>query len=336
MSKQIKKNLTKPKTRKNKTRLVPRPLLLSAPSKVSYNNERSIARTMTSQLCAITDPFCNHAQAVRWPDGNGNGTIPVTFRSHQAITAFANGGALVYSNPTGFPYSLYTASSYSAGSYTVSTTGSSVSGPFDVYAAFSTFRVVSAGIIIRNLATVMNTSGYLIISRPTSLNVLGGSEVTGNSMLFKNITIPISPGMEIPLIHCPVGNESRNFIAFPAAATTNIVDAAWDGIRIELVGCGVSSIAIDIEFVYRLELVPKQVVGASAVTLLSQTAPATTKSQPLLTTAANTVRQSLTNTIHQSVDSFSKAAVRFAGNALLTYLAPEAKMLTSFAALTVD
>jgi hypothetical protein len=321
----IKRKLPKKRPIKSTTTLVRR--IPNKSSTTSRTTGKATIRNAVEALCAITDPFCNHAQGVRWPDGNGNNSIPITSRVHLTMTTFTNGGALTYFNPYGFPYGVLTAATYAAGSYTLNTIYTSASGPINFSTTFSTYRVVSAGIIIRNLMTVMNTSGYIIISRPNYAGTLGGVEPVGYDTLYKTMIVPITPGMEFQQIFLPVGIEARSFIPLNNSSNTQLADPSWDNLRVEIVGAQVSTVALDIEFVVRLEVTPTFLSSANNSILFQQTNPVTTHSSTILVNAANEVRNAITNDSINGLKAFSSTVVRYATKALTTYLFPESNLL---------
>lgn len=288
-------------------------------SKIPQTNYASVGR---EKICAITDPFCAVARGAHWPDGLGYATVPYPNRCHIPLHVNTSTlGSITYITPVNLPWGCLKSLTAGTTTYTMDTSNTSITGSINLGANFSGYRVVTAGIVIRNLASVMNTRGYLIISRMSSVPAFGA---TIPAMVVSNpevMTVPIVPGMEIPLVHRPLGTTSRDFLPF--VTNVAITDPSWDVFKIEIVnGDSTGQYAIDVEVYYNYEMqLPEN-------SLLSGIAPKSAIPKPHLIDTANKITGDLVSTIVPSVTRVGSYVLSKATQALATRLAgPAAGLL---------
>lgn len=271
------------------------------------------SRSKMEKICAVTDPFCEHAKGMRWIDGASFGTVPYRVRNHLAIATSATGSALVEFNPQ-YLAACQLTFAWAGSNYTAGSNYGSVTGSTNLAATFTQFRVVTAGIIIRNLSSVMLTSGYLIISRSSTPTLLAATGIPAGQVNFTSVlTVPVTPAMEIPVIHMPLGTQARDFIGFLPTATTQWTDQCWDTIRIELVGGNQNAVVLDIEVIYNYEFTLPD--GS----ILSQGLPAkidfSAKDIEIATRTANSLGDRVWNSVKE-VGKFVADAAKEAGIAV--------------------
>lgn len=274
-----------------------------------------VPRGAVERICAVTDPFCNHARGSRWSDGQSNATVPFSSRYHLPIITYGNGGNLIFATPWRSPLNILASTSFSAPNYTMAP-GFLTSCPTDLSTYFTGIRVVSAGLIIRTLTSVMNTRGYLIISRLSTMPLPSAVETAGSSIAPFVTTHPLVPGMEIPFVFRPLGTLARDFEVPKTSSTSTITDPGWDVCKIEIVGADATTTAIDVEFFYNYEM---QLPSNS---VLSQIAPQSSPTKPLLMDISSTVTNNAINSTHKSVESFSKFVATNAATALANAVLP--------------
>lgn len=262
-------------------------------------------------LCSITDPFCDHARGAKWPDGNSFATVPFQNRAHIVMNTLANAGNVFYFTPIAAPFNALPGVGFGAGVYTMGATFSSSTGLINLSSTFSGFRVVSGGLILRNLMTVQTTSGYLIVSRLSIMPILGSTVSPGVMLNPQVTTYPIVPGMEVPVLFKPLGADSRNFVPFLTTNNVNLIDPAWDIIKVEIVGAVASGTAvIDVELFYNYEM------QLNADSILASTFQKANPMSLKMTQASNRLTDAVVNIANKSVDSLSDAIERRASKFL--------------------
>jgi hypothetical protein len=279
--------------------VVPKPSAIASQQLKPYK----MSANLKQKICSVTDPFCDDARGGRWLDGLAFATAPFSARAHITMSTLSNGGTVSYFAPINCPYGTLSTASYSAGNYTMGGAYASTTGSVSVGVYFTGFRVVSAGLVIRNLTSVMNTSGYVIVTREAVYPAPAAVVAAGNMVNPQVTTHPISPGMEVPVIHRPLGSAARDFALFTASTATPITDPAWDVIKVEIVGAPVSAVSLDIEIYYNYEM---QLVDGS---VLAQVVPKSSVSNPVVNNIANKVNDALVNGNHGSLKDLEKSAV---------------------------
>jgi hypothetical protein len=239
------------------------------PYKSGANNRRSIMPRATSNtmsnsiksskavhemVCSVTDPFCYKARLAKWPDGQGGGTLAMQIRGRAPLLNLGTAGGNLIQFAGMLPYAYFNAASFATSTYTMSSTWFTVAAPdFAVYA--STYRIVTWGIIIRNVQPANTASGTVIIRKLTRPADTGTTQPQG-SMYGSEVTeVPIYPGMETSVVAKPSGNVSRNFASqnVPNGSTTN---TGWDFIQVEVLNNSgaAATIVLDVEYVYNVEV----------------------------------------------------------------------------------
>lgn len=273
------------------------------PQKVANNTSGSM-RAACSRLCAITDPFCSQAKNAKWPDGLGGQTLTMQTRRHIALPTFTSGGNVAYFGGS-LPFAGLVAATYAAGIYTLNGTQHNVTlgSNFSTYAA--QYRIVTSGIIIRNMLPALSASGYVMVSRLTVFPAVNSAVTEGIVEGTDIQTFPISSGMELALALKPVGMMSRSF----ANENTNTTSSSgWDVIKIELVGCPASvTNAIDIEVVNNVEFTI-ELSQSGLHSLVTTSAP----HAPHLTTASSRLMDVVG---HFAVQGVEKLSTLFMGKA---------------------
>jgi len=286
------------------------------------------------KICALTDPFCGHANGVAYPDGMV-GLVPFTVRGHYAIGTHAAGESFTIVT-TAFPYNILHSTSIAAGVFTLEAAQVGVNtGGLTNY--FGSYRPVNCGFILRNLSNVANTSGYVIVRRIAYADQAPGSTVSeGNCFGIDVYTFPIAPGMEIPFVFQPMtGPEAYDLIipSITTAQSSSITYTAWDTFTIETVGAVDSTLALDLEcyFHYQGQL------KATYAPLSGLTNNSVKQADSKLAETANVVRSKLTSTFIETATLLGQKAIMAAGQAIATrYLGPGAGKGVQALARVVD
>lgn len=251
-------------------------------------------------VCGLTDPFCRVAKGARWPDGLGQDAMTGQVRGHKALVTYADGRMLGFYTPS---ISFGDMLSTSAAPFTMPAVMGSCPGGGAVTSYSATYRVVSAGIVLRNVASAFTTAGYLIVTRHPRLPAFGAAINAGSVYGTTASTHSLHAGLEIPLIFKEVGTNSRVFGNANVAAAQP--DFGWDVIGVEIVGAPASTAILDVEYVINVEFTLTQTnIG------LSQLTTNVSPDEPALARAANVVSTELSNMAWSSIEQFGDAALR--------------------------
>lgn len=282
-----------------------------------YRNSQSrvpqttlLRQNAIEKVCAVTDPFCYQAKGSKWPDGNGSSSLPFQLRGHFQYNTLASGNSIFYITPS-LNYSLLGAVSYSGPNYTMATSLINNPGmPTGVLNLISEYRIVTAGVVLRNLPSAMNTSGFITITRMSSQPNAGATVPSGGVYGVQSVTHPLQAGMEVPVIFRSLGNVARDFLPTTLVSGSNPSQSAgWDTIQVEILGGLASTATLDIEFVYNVEI---QLTTANE--FIQSIVPVTAPSSPTIVKMADKAAIPLADLAHKSVQSFGKTAVKLIGS----------------------
>jgi hypothetical protein len=274
-----------------------------------------ISKSLMEKVCGVTDPFCDAARGARWTDGNSLATVPYSVRGHAPITTFSNGTNIVFCTPVNAPFNTLLTAGQTAGIYTLAASPISSSGVVNFPTYFTGYRVVTAGIVIRSLQPVSTTSGYLIVTRTSSMPLYGTTVVNGNCINSTVNTYPIQPGMEIPIIFRPLGIAARDFVQFTSVATTQLNDPSWDVISIEMIGGPNAVPTIDLEYYYNYEMeLPS---GSVLAATMSNNVPP----DPVVTQASGVVSNALVQAGHSALNQVGRFVLKAATAAVAARIA---------------
>ncbi len=289
--------------------------------KVSNSNP-SVDLTRRAQglekVCSLSDPFCVVAKGAKWPDGNGASSMVGQVRGHITVNSDAAGAALVHVTPA-LNYT-FISGTLVAGTWTTSATLFATPGIAAITTYLNEYRLVTAGIVIRNVPAALVAQGFVQVTRMGRFPGVSTTIGAGESYGVSTSTHPITTGMEIPVIFRPLGNEARNFLA-PNTSNT-VIPNYWDTIKIELIGGPASNAyCLDIEVIYNLEFT----LNSSYVTLQSY-APVHAPNNLALTQVSNQTSAKMMSTSHTSVSSFTSQTLKYAANLAATSSNPYVKI----------
>jgi hypothetical protein len=197
------------------------------------------------------------------------------------------------------------------------------------------YRVVTAGVIIRNMLPALTASGYVIINRLGSAPALSATVTNGNTYAVDSATHPLVAGMEIPVIFRPSGSGSRAFQAQNTSGSQ--LTGEWDFLSIEVVGAPINTASVlDIEFVYNLEFELLNTYNSLQAIL-----PSSAPSSGLTRQIADSASKAVGSLAHTSVNAFTAAAARYIGSKLASMGGPVTRgagmlMLGAGTAMDVD
>lgn len=285
----------------------PQRVVVKAPSMKAAPSQSKVS--MREAVCKITDPFCVAAKNAKWPDGQGGGTMTMQIRWHATKAANATTNGYLFHIGASLPFAVLdiasaTMTDYTCGAAYIDDTGSS---NFKTYA--NTYRVVTWGIIIRNLLPALTCSGYVTVSRLTKMPALG-TVVPVNTLYGSEVqSFPMEAGMEVTVVGKPAGSIARSFQPQNA---NNTLTLGWDVMRVEFVGLGSTTAqCFDIEFFYNVEF-----TLADTQTALHQFVTPVIPIAPKAINAANTVSSRVSTIVSGGIDVIGNKIMNAAGAAI--------------------
>jgi hypothetical protein len=265
---------------------------------------------LVESICAVTDPFCQMAKGAKWPDGLSEGSLPAQIRGHLPLASLGNGGNLIFLFPavsTGYLPALSHGVGYLMASSYALAPGNTVVAPYA-----QNYRIVSAGVIIRNVCPALNTGGYMILTRLATVPAVSTTIADGNVYGVETATHALCAGMEVPVTFRPLGSSSRAFS--PIAGGAVYPASGFDCVSVELVGCPNTTTMIDIEFVFNVEFTLTEAnIG------LQQFLPVVAPENPMMVKIANQASTTLSSLAHTGVEAFGRAAVSAIGKRVAAY-----------------
>lgn len=267
---------------------------------------------ISEAVCAITDPFCPRAKNAKWPDGMGGNTMTMQIRYHRIVNSFGYGGTLSYCSAQ-LPYAYLPYGTYASPNFTMNTAYDNVTAGTNFTTYADTYRVVTWGVIIRNLQPALSASGYVTISRITTMPAEGTVIPAGQVNGAQVETHPIFAGQEVHIIGKTQGTSSR---VFTPQNTTTTTTTGWEIIKIETSGVPLNSPILDIEFVYNVEFTLPE-----SQTALHQFVQPVVPAAPKAIEAANVVHSRINSVVAGGVDKVGTLVMKSAGNVVEDILA---------------
>jgi hypothetical protein len=279
---------------------------------------------LSEQVCGLTDPFCSHANGAKFPDESSTKTLSFTGRSVTNLTSLASGNASMLIIPQlgeGF-----TALATAVASTSATTMDPNVqAAPWSVLTGVNSYRIVSMGVRIRNIAPLLTASGMVHVR--SLANPVGGSLAT-----YLGSSYTASQSYDVSLSDC-----SEECFIFEHTAQLNQVFysqqtvgtiAAWEAagfnpITITLMGVPASTDCLSVEIIMHVEYSFND--GSDLALACTPPPPA----NPLVTQAAASVTSVLSAFAYRSAELASSAIKRYAMQALAARAAtdPRAKVL---------
>jgi len=268
------------------------------------------------QLCSVTDPFCYKARNSKWPDGLGNGTMTLQVRGHQGFQVLGTAGVGIGYFTGALPYNGYQAVSQDGGTpakYTMAAANAEVAGDANFKLFTQNYRVVSWGVIIRNILPALTAQGFMTISKVNTAPALSSAvEVVGTQYGSEVVTVPLQAGTQVTAIGKPIGVEARQFVVQNGSATA-ITGSGWDVIKIEIFGGPATNnlVCLDLEFVYNVEIQVTDVY-----TPMLQMAPPLAPNKPQVVKASTDVFKGIGTIIEGGVEQVGAKVIKSAGSAI--------------------
>lgn len=287
-----------------------------------------------AQICGLTDPFCEHAVGSKYPDGANSRTLAYTFRTRGIMAADVNGASANLFVPG---YTNIAAVSTNIATTTATFVNIANSGNTFTIAGY---RIVSAGLRIRCPISPLNQSGMVFIRGFSTPNgqFMSNVDFGAYNCAFSS-DIPLSAinnnGHTDIIFQRTDPMQSRQFVdpatTNPSTLATTWVSPGWGPVVIGVTGAPVSSVPLDVEFVFHYELLfPDNSVTAMLAT------PAQA-ANGLLATMSSTVSSTVGNVFNEVSNDVATAVKSVARNVLVNmgkqlfksspYLAPAAMLM---------
>jgi hypothetical protein len=267
---------------------------VSRPPRTSRS--RGITPKHVSAVCSVTNPFCPAAKSSKWPDGTVGNTLTEQFRGNLTLGSSAQGNN-VYSFAAAVPFGYLDCSANSATTGTFSAAYKTYKASSLLATYGSTYRIVSAGIIFRCVASATTASGLITIG--TSVPQTVSTVFTLGQELYQECIIKaIQPGMEVTWIAAPIGSTAHEFVPQSTSAgfaTATLPD--WTSCTVEITGGPVSTPLIAAEWFINVEFMPGS--GSIALASLATTNP-----------PKSTVAETAQSHVAKSIGSFIEGGIR--------------------------
>lgn len=282
------------------------------------NSSRAIARPghpVHTQVCTIANPFCDKAKGSLLPDNTPGARVALQFRGLGTLTTNATGGGCAAFRPfvgqSGLGY-VFVAQPGLTGTFPADGGWVDYSIAILPSQVGSLYRIVSWGVIVRNISPANTAQGSCIMT--TVNNILSSSTHSYDSLFGSKVRItPIAPGMEVSWMSTPLGPAARAFKAFDTDSLFNPGEQAqWTSLIVTATGSTATAPVLLCEYVVNVEILVN-VDGFYAQ--LAQPSP---QPKPALITAATAVTTTLGDTIaggiREAEQAVGQAASRFLNN----------------------
>lgn len=267
---------------------------------------------LVHKVCALTDPFCEHARNAMYPDSTGGKVLTEQIRFTYAGQNDGSGQIFCgfQANPL-YPFLSYTGAITATQAGTAAAFSSpGYTGQFATYGKSA--RVVSWGVRIINLAG-MTTSGG------TCSMMVGDALALSTNIVYAPVNWnycqvqPLTHGAQFCFISRPYGAGARDFIPVATYNSTTYANEDWECLYFYAASNGPGITTLQFEFVMNIEFT----LGAagSAFATYAKQSPA---NSPLLQTAASKVQTSMSPLLAASADRFARKIEDKAANALVS------------------
>lgn len=297
------------KQKKTKKKPVPRTVVSKTKPKPT------IPRAVVNDVCGLTDPFCDHAIAAKYPDASSAKTLSWSYRAMTTINSTPTGyfNAIFYPQLTFNPVAL---ANTGIGNSVTSWDNFTTSSAFGV---IERYRIVSVGFILRPLVAPLNQSGTIHVRGLGSESgiSLGTVDTTSyNTMWQKDIPYStLGSGQPFILSHSSQPPQNFYLSADDAGNVSASTSRGYLPVTISGSGLPVNAGAITIQWIINYELVFDEISG-----LQQLAAPAPPVSQAVITAAAK-VTSSLSGYIGNTVTDVSRTIASRAAQAIVSYVA---------------
>jgi hypothetical protein len=227
------------------------------PSSPAPNSAKAQATAkLAHQVCALTDPFCTHAEGAKWPSESSGPTVTYSATRRGYLSSGTQGWGYVLFCPS--QWSTFTLQTYAATTDfpVVAAPSAELTAELTAVVGNSeSVRLVSAGITVWDVAAATANGGSLISScfagtAPVGTTYSNGTP-TGTDRYYGDRRAGMSWTSR------PVKSTSRNF---QDCATSYVAQEDWQSILIQANGTA-SSILCEFQVICHYEITLKPITG---------------------------------------------------------------------------
>jgi hypothetical protein len=237
---------------------------------------RAVPRPMSGShhavhaACSITDPFCVHAKASKWPDATLCVTIPWAVKGSITVSSDANGIAACVLTPS-FPFGYAVSTSNVAGIPTYASL-TQYDNTSSITASTAQYRLVSGGFKVTSITSAIDSSGFLYCQEYSSSENVGIGSLLNYTSTAVNSYYRQSckDNRPVSYVFRPAGPQSRQFVLQNTNSNT-LVTNDWTFAQVSCQGCPASSPIFVIDYIFNIEFIPYQTSGL--VSLASRSNP---------------------------------------------------------------
>jgi hypothetical protein len=264
-------------------------------------------------ICGLTDPFCAHANGAKYPDDSSARTLAYTFRGRKSLATDANGECA---------YLWFPQYAYQPITFASARTGGGVTAwtdfPASAYlSGTASYRIVSAGYILRSITAPLNASGIVSVrdyaAVPDRLTTVDMTTFNANATadiplrLLNNFASISSHSSKMPQIFYPVGDDS-------AAIGSVSTERGFNPQTIFVTGAPINTTVITMEYVIHFELIFPDDQG------LAQACTPPPPANSLITQSAARVTSQVPSFFERGAKALGDVVIRSAARALGTML----------------
>lgn len=259
-------------------------------------------------VCALTDPFCEHARGAMYPDSTAGKVVTESIRFMFQPTNDASGDGLICFQ--GNPFYPYIGGTRSGSTWTLSPNYSilpynSLLGDYG-----SSVRIVTWGVRVFNVASATNSSGMLMGF--TGGQLTPGADITQTPSAYnRTLMAPLKHGAEFTFASRPFGPDARTFIDVATLAVNTYTVEDWETVIFTWWGGPASVNSLVFEFVCNVEYtLGTSSHAASALSAIARQSPAQNLQ---LSTATSAVQSNLDNLVAKTTEGFGKGVENAVG-----------------------
>lgn len=314
----INKMATKKSSKKSNNQNKPKS---KPPAQQKTKQKKSVPAPLVKKVCGLTDPFCVHARNAKYPDESSIRSLPFSYHARVTLSSQAQG----YNWTMFLPQFAYTP--YTSGLTAVSTQVTSWNdfASASVLANVQSYRIVSCGYILRNIAPALTASGMVRVRGwpVTSGTTLTTVDLASYSGTF-SIDIPLLECKELPVI-IPHTAQLPQTIYNVSSDSATVSGAGTKGFVFTTIcvdGAPASIPVLDVEFFIHYELIFDD---STAMQLLATPSPAPSTA---VKAAAARVSSTIAGYVGHSIEEGSKFVAKKALAGLTSYfLGPTAGLI---------
>lgn len=270
--------------------------------------------THTARVCGLIDPFCDHARGAKYPDESSSRTLAFTAQWNQTLTTNATGYSSIIFSPrfTSDGSGMTSTTTVVAG---VATSVNFAPASVALLSGASKYRVVSAGVRLRNISPLLTASGVVNIrsySDPSCSALTSYTIDNCQAAQVRNVSV-----VDCKDVHLIAEHSSQLPQIFYVPTTTSIAADTGSGfcpMTISINGGPASTATLYLEFIVHVEFVFDD---SAPLALAATPAPVF---NPIISTVTKKISSESVNFFSKSLDLVSRSIRTRAYNYLSSLL----------------